>query len=65
MPEASYKKGDVIALTVTDLAEKDQCFGRLDNGMGVMVGGMLAVGDRVAHDAIEVGGHVGSLFERF
>ncbi len=48
MSEECYKKGDVIALTVTDLAEKDQCFGRLDNGMGVMVGGMLAVGDRVS-----------------
>ncbi len=41
-------KGDTLTLTVTDLAEKDQCFGRLDNGMAVMVSGMVAVGDRVS-----------------
>ncbi|TLU87383.1 MAG: 23S rRNA (uracil(1939)-C(5))-methyltransferase RlmD [Chlorobium sp.] len=41
------RKGEDIILRVTDLAEKDQCFGRLDNGMAVMVSGMLAVGDRV------------------
>ena len=48
MAEEIFRKGDIIELTVTDLAEKDQCFGRLDNGMAVMVGGMLAVGDRVS-----------------
>ncbi len=48
MAEENFRKGDIIELTVTDLAEKDQCFGRLDNGMAVMVGGMLAVGDRVS-----------------
>ncbi len=48
MADEIFRKGDIIELTVTDLAEKDQCFGRLDNGMAVMVGGMLAVGDRVS-----------------
>lgn len=48
MAEEIFRKGDSIAVTVTDLAEKDQCFGRLDNGMAVMVSGMLAVGDRVS-----------------
>ncbi|MEI8032862.1 MAG: 23S rRNA (uracil(1939)-C(5))-methyltransferase RlmD [Chlorobiaceae bacterium] len=48
MAEELYRKGDIITLTVTDLAEKEQCFGRLDSGMAVMVSGMLAVGDRVA-----------------
>ncbi|MEI6638599.1 MAG: 23S rRNA (uracil(1939)-C(5))-methyltransferase RlmD [Chlorobium sp.] len=48
MAEERFTKGDVITLTVTDIAEKDQCFGRLDNGMAVMVSGMLAVGDRVS-----------------
>jgi len=48
MAEETLRKGDIITLTVTDFAEKDQCFGRLDNGMAVMVGGMLAVGDRVS-----------------
>jgi 23S rRNA (uracil1939-C5)-methyltransferase len=44
----TLRKGDTIELTVTDLAEKEQCFGRLDNGMAVMVSGMLAIGDRVS-----------------
>jgi len=48
MAEEQFRKGDIIALMVTDNAEKDQCFGRLDNGMAVMVSGMLAVGDRVS-----------------
>ncbi len=48
MAEEIFRKGDSIAVTVTDLAEKDQCFGRLDNGMAVMVSGMVAVGDRVS-----------------
>ncbi|TCD48193.1 23S rRNA (uracil(1939)-C(5))-methyltransferase RlmD [Chlorobium sp. N1] len=48
MAENTYRKGDIIELTVTDLAEKEQCFGRLPCGMGVMVSGMLAVGDRIS-----------------
>ena len=48
MAEENFRKGDIITLTVTDLAEKDQCFGRLDSGMAVMVTGMLATGDRVS-----------------
>ena len=48
MAEEMLRKGDSIELTVTDLAEKEQCFGRLDNGMAVMVSGMLAIGDRVS-----------------
>ncbi len=48
MAEEQFRKGDIIELTVTDNAEKDQCFGRLDNGMAVMVSGMLAVGDRAS-----------------
>jgi 23S rRNA (uracil1939-C5)-methyltransferase len=46
--EIVFRKGDIIELTVTDLAEKEQCFGRLDSGMAVMVSGMLAIGDRVS-----------------
>ncbi|NTW10750.1 MAG: TRAM domain-containing protein, partial [Chlorobiaceae bacterium] len=42
------RKGDIIELEITDFAEKEQCFGRLENGMGVMVSGMLAIGDRVS-----------------
>ncbi len=42
-----YKKGESVELTISDIAEKDQCFGRLESGTGVLVRGMLAIGDRV------------------
>jgi len=48
MAEAVYRKGDIVELLITDMADKDECFGKLECGMGVMVGGMLAVGDRVS-----------------
>lgn len=47
MEISSLKKGDIIELTVTDFADRDQCFGRLDSGLSVMITGMLAPGDRV------------------
>jgi len=43
-----YRKGDIIQMTIIDPAEKDQCFGRTADGMGVMVSGMLAPGDMVS-----------------
>jgi 23S rRNA (uracil1939-C5)-methyltransferase len=46
--ENNYRKGDIVELTVIDPAEKDQCFGKTESGMGVLVTGMLAVGDRVS-----------------
>ena len=46
--EHQYRKGDIIELSIIDPAEKDQCFGRTETGMGVMVKGMLAVGDRIS-----------------
>ena len=46
--QPKLKRDDIIGLRITDQAEKDQCFGRLENGMGVMVSGMLAVGDLVS-----------------
>jgi 23S rRNA (uracil1939-C5)-methyltransferase len=54
MADTTYRKGDLIELTITDLAEKEQCFGRLPSGMGVMVSGMLAVGDRVSAEVRKV-----------
>jgi 23S rRNA (uracil1939-C5)-methyltransferase len=45
--EIRYRKGDNIELTIIDPAEKDQCFGRTAEGIGVMVTGVLAPGDRV------------------
>ncbi len=47
MNEEHLGKGGLIELTISDLAEKEQCFGRLENGVGVMISGMLAIGDRV------------------
>jgi len=46
--QPKLKRDDIIELRIIDQAEKDQCFGRLENGMGVMVSGMLAVGDLVS-----------------
>jgi len=46
--QPKLKRDDIIELRITDQAEKDQCFGRLENGIGVMVSGMLAVGDLVS-----------------
>ena len=42
-----YKKGETVELTISDIAEKDRCFGKLENGAGAFVRGMLAVGDTV------------------
>ncbi|TLU88591.1 MAG: 23S rRNA (uracil(1939)-C(5))-methyltransferase RlmD [Chlorobium sp.] len=47
MNEEHLGKGGLIELTISDLAEKEQCFGKLENGVGVMISGMLAIGDRV------------------
>ena len=49
-----YKKGETVELLISDIAEKDQCFGRLVNGTGVLVRGMLAVGDTVRATVIKV-----------
>ncbi|ACF47323.1 RNA methyltransferase, TrmA family [Prosthecochloris aestuarii DSM 271] len=49
-----YRKGELVELTIADIAEKDQCFGTLDNGAGVLVRGMLAVGDRVSAKVLKV-----------
>jgi len=52
--EIRYRKGDIIELFIIDPAEKDQCFGRTPEGMGVMVTGMLAPGDRVSASIYKV-----------
>jgi len=50
----TYRKGDSVELSITDIAEKDHCFGRLEDGAGVFVRGMLAIGDRVSARVIRV-----------
>jgi len=52
--EIRYRKGDIIELTITDHAEKDKCFGKTTEGMGVMVSGILAPGDRVSAQIYKV-----------
>lgn len=42
-----YTKGQVLEIAITDTAEGQQCFGRLDDGLAVFVQGPAAVGDRV------------------
>ncbi len=32
--EAAYRKGDMVELLITDMADKDECFGKLECGMG-------------------------------
>ncbi len=49
-----YRKGERLELTISDIAEKDQCFGRLENGTGVLVRGVLAVGDTVSATATKI-----------
>jgi 23S rRNA (uracil1939-C5)-methyltransferase len=49
-----YKKLQRIELLIIDLAEKNQCFGRLDDGMSVFVQGTVAVGDRVEAEIIKI-----------
>ena len=49
-----YRKGERIELDISDIAEKDQCFGRLQSGAGVLVRGVLAVGDRVSAKVTKV-----------
>lgn len=41
------KRGETIELEVSDFADGNRCFGRLDTGIGVMISGTLAPGDRV------------------
>lgn len=42
-----YNKGELIQVEITDAAEGNECFGRLEDGMGALVYGTLAVGDLV------------------
>jgi len=41
-----YKKKQMVEVEILDLGDKNQCFGRLDDGMGIFVQGPAAVGAR-------------------
>lgn len=49
-----YRKGDLVEVTITDFAEKQNCFGKLDLGIGALVRGVLAPGDRISARIIKV-----------
>jgi len=44
---ARYERGQRVELEISDLAEGDECFGRLPDGFSIFVRGPAAVGDRV------------------
>jgi 23S rRNA (uracil1939-C5)-methyltransferase len=46
-PSTRFRRGQLVELAVTDLAEAAKGFGRLDDGLAVFVEGTVAVGDRV------------------
>jgi 23S rRNA (uracil1939-C5)-methyltransferase len=48
------RKGDRVETTILDVGDRDLCFGRLADGMGVFVQGPVAVGDRVAAEIFKV-----------
>ncbi len=49
-----YKKKQLIELGIIDLGDKNQCFGRLDDGMAVFVQGPAAVGDVVKAEIFKI-----------
>lgn len=49
-----FKKGDRIEVAISDAGEVETCFGRLEDGVGVFVRGMLAVGDRVEAEIYKI-----------
>ncbi|MFN3393305.1 MAG: class I SAM-dependent RNA methyltransferase, partial [Candidatus Thermochlorobacter sp.] len=49
-----YQKGQLIEATISDCAEDDRCFARLEDGIGVFVRGYLAIGDRVEAEIFKV-----------
>ncbi|MBN2704142.1 MAG: 23S rRNA (uracil(1939)-C(5))-methyltransferase RlmD [Pontiellaceae bacterium] len=49
-----YEKKQILEIEITDLGEKDQCFGRLEEGIAVFVQGPAAVGDVVEAEIFKV-----------
>jgi 23S rRNA (uracil1939-C5)-methyltransferase len=49
-----YKKKQIVEVEILDLAEKNQCFGRLEDGMSIFVQGPAAVGDRVEAEIFKI-----------
>lgn len=52
--QATYSRGQAVAVEISDAAEVEKCFGRLPNGVGVFVRGPVAVGDRVEAEIYKI-----------
>lgn len=52
--QAQYEKGQSIEVTITDAAEVEKCFGRMENGVAVFVRGHVAVDDRVEAEIYKI-----------
>lgn len=49
-----YKKKQRVEVEILDLGDKNQCFGRLDGGIGIFVQGPAAVGDTVTAEIFKI-----------
>jgi 23S rRNA (uracil1939-C5)-methyltransferase len=49
-----YKKKQIIEVEIIDLGDKNQCFGRLEDGIAVFVQGTAAVGDTVKAEIFKI-----------
>lgn len=49
-----YKKQQTVEVEIIDLGDKNQCFGRLADGMGIFVQGPAAVGDVVEAEIFKI-----------
>jgi len=51
---AMYRKKQTVEVGIIDLGDKNQCFGRLDDGMAIFVQGEAAVGDVVQAEIFKI-----------
>jgi len=49
-----YKKKQMVEVEILDLGDKNQCFGRLEDGMSIFVQGTAAVGDTVMAEIFKI-----------
>lgn len=49
-----YKKKQMVEVEIIDLGDKNQCFGRLEDGIGIFVQGTAAVGDVVRAEIFKI-----------
>jgi 23S rRNA (uracil1939-C5)-methyltransferase len=49
-----YTKKQIVEVEILDLGDKNQCFGRMDDGIGIFVQGPAAVGDVVKAEIFKI-----------